>query len=732
MRWYYRFLLTTLPIFVIISIFLLISFFYILVIKTENETAEANRTLNEQVLNIIDNTLKEIDYLATKEILYSEEIHSFLREDKLYTDKNATYTNYRTITYLKELQSSESLIDSIYIVRLNDGILASPNSITSVESYNDSSFIKKVTESNFFFKWTTKRDFNESTYQEGKEVVSLVRYATVANGLPGIMVININLNSIKELVSSLYNHDITFINLRDQHNNIILGSANEKEIISNTESGYTGWKIESGLKEGIYAAAISGISSLWILVIGLSIVLGIILIIYLTNHNFKPIDNLLRRVFDFNMITNAFENEEKNYTDIKVIEKTIDQMIEQTNEYELDKEKYIEIRRKDFFNELVRGTYKKNLDINKWNKEKEKNEIPIDWRESVVCVFEIDSYTSLDATEQSKFKNSLPQVLYEIEKQNKLILWMDWVSEHRLSCIVQTVKGEVDLVGTTLDFLTHIIHLVEGNFPYTVTVGLGDRVKKLSSIHISYNQAVEALEFKMVNENNKILYYKDLTNDEFNELYNYLERVRDIVHLLIRFDNGWRNQYNVFIDEIKKKQLTRSEIISLMNYIGFYIDRELKRLDINSNKSFLSDFPNPDQYEILSELDNDFNKALSSLEENLKLLQEQKSSFYTIQEIKNYLEENFDDPNLSLIHLSDKFQISDKYVSKLFKSYYGIKFVDFLIGLRMRQSKLFLEKTDFTIKEIAEKVGYTSSISFSRTFKKLYNLTPGEFRKRNN
>ncbi|UUZ96246.1 helix-turn-helix transcriptional regulator [Paenibacillus sp. P25] len=84
---------------------------------------------------------------------------------------------------------------------------------------------------------------------------------------------------------------------------------------------------------------------------------------------------------------------------------------------------------------------------------------------------------------------------------------------------------------------------------------------------------------------------------------------------------------------------------------------------------------------------------------------------------------------MSLNLISDQFNINAKYSDHLFKEEYGMKFVDFLMNLRMDQAKKLLLESDLSIQEISEKVGYTHSISFGRTFKKVVGVTPGDYRK---
>ena len=56
-----------------------------------------------------------------------------------------------------------------------------------------------------------------------------------------------------------------------------------------------------------------------------------------------------------------------------------------------------------------------------------------------------------------------------------------------------------------------------------------------------------------------------------------------------------------------------------------------------------------------------------------------------------------------------------------------MNFADYLCRLRIQKAKELLRE-DISIQEIAERVGYNSSNSFIRTFKRYESITPGTYR----
>lgn len=102
-----------------------------------------------------------------------------------------------------------------------------------------------------------------------------------------------------------------------------------------------------------------------------------------------------------------------------------------------------------------------------------------------------------------------------------------------------------------------------------------------------------------------------------------------------------------------------------------------------------------------------------------------------IDHIKEYIENNYSNPNLGLGVISMTFGISEGYVSSLFKKQTQIGFIEYVEKLRMAKAiDLLKENNDKreNIEEIAEKVGYNSVQSFRRAFKRVYGTTPKNYR----
>lgn len=103
-----------------------------------------------------------------------------------------------------------------------------------------------------------------------------------------------------------------------------------------------------------------------------------------------------------------------------------------------------------------------------------------------------------------------------------------------------------------------------------------------------------------------------------------------------------------------------------------------------------------------------------------------------ISTITAYLHLNFGDCNLSLTSTAEAFQVSEGYLSSIFKQGTGINFSGYIERLRMDRAKELLKAGSMTIKEIADAVGYTSENSFCRAFKRVVGMNTSEWKAREN
>ena len=86
--------------------------------------------------------------------------------------------------------------------------------------------------------------------------------------------------------------------------------------------------------------------------------------------------------------------------------------------------------------------------------------------------------------------------------------------------------------------------------------------------------------------------------------------------------------------------------------------------------------------------------------------------------------------NFSLGKMAQAVNLSAPYFCNLFKSITGVSPAKYLKSLRMQHSAVLLTTTFLSVKEIARQVGLADDSHFVRDFKRMYGVTPSEYRSR--
>ncbi len=98
------------------------------------------------------------------------------------------------------------------------------------------------------------------------------------------------------------------------------------------------------------------------------------------------------------------------------------------------------------------------------------------------------------------------------------------------------------------------------------------------------------------------------------------------------------------------------------------------------------------------------------------------------ENIMNYIDQNIY-RKFSLDELSDYFYLSKTQIIRLFKEKYRVSPMQYAITKRIALSMYYLSKTKISISALAEMLTFSDSKHFSKTFKKIVDQTPSEYRK---
>lgn len=182
--------------------------------------------------------------------------------------------------------------------------------------------------------------------------------------------------------------------------------------------------------------------------------------------------------------------------------------------------------------------------------------------------------------------------------------------------------------------------------------------------------------------------------------------------------------------------LNGSDSDTVFNVVSFSDTQALNSPVILNNAFFLQDRIN----QIINEFskENVFGEANASaylklciikIAKTLMLEDKDSEIIKKINFITEYIHENFS-KDLSNDKLAKLSGYHPYYLNRIFKDKKGCSLHRYILNYRLSVSAEYLLSTDCTLPEIAEKIGFNNQIAFISAFKKKYNLTPTQFRKK--
>lgn len=85
--------------------------------------------------------------------------------------------------------------------------------------------------------------------------------------------------------------------------------------------------------------------------------------------------------------------------------------------------------------------------------------------------------------------------------------------------------------------------------------------------------------------------------------------------------------------------------------------------------------------------------------------------------------------DIGLADIASSVGLTPRYFSKLFKEQTGMTYRQYVFQLRMQFARQMLTESDYTVKQVAEEIGYSDQFVFSRQFKQFHGVSPSNIGK---
>lgn len=271
-----------------------------------------------------------------------------------------------------------------------------------------------------------------------------------------------------------------------------------------------------------------------------------------------------------------------------------------------------------------------------------------------------------------------------------------------------------------------------------ISIGISRPQKRLIDISISAEQALEALRYRIRYGPESVLFIDDVLPDDVvssvfphraaKELYDAVklaERARAdellerCVELIFQEQADWR-QYRMalvrlytMLTELGQSETTPDTKKDTEAELPPDQEKQLfdKLLDLRSQEEIRYWFSETVISPIMSRME-----------------QQSKSHAKKISDQLTDLIHRSFDTELTLEACARQLNYHPNYLGPLFSKEKGISFSEYLQNYRLQMAKRWLVETDMKIADIAERLNYTNPQNFIRFFRKMENMTPGQYR----
>lgn len=733
--------------------------------KLTNEVTGSTRRMLMQVSDVMDTRLNDFSNL-TDRISSNAELAPIFSANT--NDFEIYPMVYKDIKILRDYKFTNTMIENIFVFSRKADLIVGDMGKFDYSTYTSSGSIWNYTSSSNLLDIIKK--VNHMTVLPSQPAivngtkVNIIFYMQPlpinnGNNYTGTLLITIRESAIQELIQKILGEYSGHIYVVDSNKNIVvstsLGNENEDDskkafdfasnyinrnsgddrqnfseerngsLLSYAKSNLTGWRYIAVMDSKQVLKQVDSVKSIFILILCFALFIGLSFAMYFsrgTYNNIKKItDNILK-----NRDSSGNESNFKN--EWYLIDSAISDYIDSTKSMQQKLADQLPLIKNDFLMRLLKGEFTDNSAIQSLM---EFTKVKLDYPYFAVIFINIDEYTAFcesnsepaQGVTRITIANTAEELCSRIGNGYAVELARDRIA------LIAALYSNTDEVLNLLyqDIPKCICSFVKGNLSFTVTITLSDVHESLISLNKACQECETAFNYKILKGNDSIICFNEITNRIDNIYFYTFEQEKHIMQYLRQ---GQYEEIRLILEDIISR--IKNSTIPLESVKCLYIEiintaiKSLHELGIESMEYnvYLKSIIEKETIDELYHEVCSFYSALCGMVNNAKCMKNESKKNQAI----NYINEHYNDSNLSIDTIADIFSVSAPYMGKLIRDQLGCSFVDYLNGIRIEKAKQLLCLDNMNIAEIAENTGYNSVYNFTRVFKRYENVTPSQFR----
>lgn len=279
------------------------------------------------------------------------------------------------------------------------------------------------------------------------------------------------------------------------------------------------------------------------------------------------------------------------------------------------------------------------------------------------------------------------------------------------------------------DGLDTVAATMQREFHIDTTICVGNTANSWSNINLAYEQAKVALNSHSPSNYGRVFFARNSSHSMSSELYynkmhsKLVEYIRseDIDACSAEFDRALTAMEDISFNTAKT--YFKHVLMSVLD--DFSVSFEKDDSSFEQLMDYLGQIDNCQNVQLLKTA---FLGFLSDLCHRLSYNRKNSNQDAALN-AKDYIDRNFQNPDLSLRMLAERVGLSSAYLGKVFTAVTTYTFNDYLNNVRTARAAELLTTTKLPVSKISEEVGILNTNYFYSVFKKRYGVTPSAYRK---
>lgn len=274
------------------------------------------------------------------------------------------------------------------------------------------------------------------------------------------------------------------------------------------------------------------------------------------------------------------------------------------------------------------------------------------------------------------------------------------------------------------EFSSQLVQAFHTYLKLYVCIGIGGVVRSMEEIPNSYKGALEALQYRLYEDQSQVIFIQDLDIQKKQASFYYPFYIEEML-----IDNLESHRVKDAEENLKEYIMavrsSRSHIIVSQCYNMLL--SSMTRSLIQKGHSHIFDsnlLYSLQERKTSTEVYDWFIQQVFPYYE--KAVEKSTNTNSLVLQVCQYINQHIHE-DISLVQCADLAGISSSHLSKLFKKEMGMPFLDYVLERKLKEAQLLLVGTKLSVQEIAEKIGY-SERSLIRIFQKYIHMTPSQFR----